>query len=113
MLDTWNTFVSDLRVADVRVGQGSALSPVLSALFIAPIMKLFKLWAIRLRATLLSYVDDGTAIVQSKSFDDNNMVLKQAYAILLVLFAALSLVLEHDKTELFHFDRSHSNHNSA
>ena len=39
---TWNTFVSDLRLADVGVGQGSALSPVLSALFIAPIMKLFK-----------------------------------------------------------------------
>jgi len=38
-------------------------------------------------------------------------VLKQAYTILFVLFAALGLVLEHDKTELFHFDRSHSNHN--
>jgi len=38
-------------------------------------------------------------------------VLKQAYAILFVLFAALGLVLEHDKTELFHFDRSHSDHN--
>jgi len=108
---TWNTFVSDLRLADVGVGQGSALSPVLCALFIAPIMKLFKLRAIRLGSTLLSYVDDGTAVTQSKSIDDNNAVLKQAYAILFVLFAALGLVLEHDKTELFHFDRSHSNHN--
>jgi len=93
------------------VGQGSALSPVISALFITPIMKLFKLWAIRLGSTLLSYVDDGTAVTQSKSLDDNNAVLKQAYAILFVLFAALGLVLKHDKTELFHFDRSHSNHN--
>jgi len=59
---TWNTFVSDLRLADVRVGQGSPLSPVISALFIAPIMKLFKLWAIRLGSTLLSYVNNGTAI---------------------------------------------------
>ena len=103
--------MSDLRLADVGVGQGSALSPILSALFIAPIMKLFKLWALRLGATLLSYVDDGTAVTQSKSLDDNNAVLKQAYVILFVLFAALGLVLEHDKTELFHFDRSHSNHN--
>ena len=76
-------------------------------------MKLFKLRAIRLGTTLLSYVDDGTAITQSKSLDDNNAVLKQAYAILFTLFEALGLVLEHDKTELFHFDRSHSNHNPA
>jgi len=81
---TWNTFESDLRLADVGVGQGSALSPVLSALFIAPIMKLFRLQAIRLGSTLLSYVDDGTAVTQSKSLDDNNAVLKQAYAILFV-----------------------------
>ena len=81
--------MSDLRLADVGVGQSSALSPVLSTLFITPIMKLFKLWAIRLGSTLLSYVDDGTAITQSKSLDDNNTVLKQAYTILFVLFAAL------------------------
>jgi len=108
---TWNTFVSDLRLADVGVGQGRALSPVLSALFIAPIMKLFKLQAIRLGSRLLSYIDDGTALTQSKSLDDNNAVLKQAYTILFALFASLGLVLKHNKTELFHFDRIHSNHN--
>jgi len=75
-------------------------------------MKLFKLWAIRLGSTLLSYIDDGTAVMQSKSLDDNNAVLKQAYTILFVLFAALGLVLKHDKTELFHFDCSYSNHNT-
>ena len=37
---TWNRFTSNLR-ADVGVGQGSALSPVLSALVIVPVMKLF------------------------------------------------------------------------
>ncbi|CAA7267579.1 unnamed protein product [Cyclocybe aegerita] len=37
----WNTFQSDSRSADVGVGQGSALSPVISGLFIAPVMKLF------------------------------------------------------------------------
>jgi len=66
---TWNTFVSDLRLADVGVGQGSVPSPVLSALFIALIIKLFKLQAIRLGSTLLSYIDNGTAVMQSKSLD--------------------------------------------
>ena len=41
----WNNFVSEKMQADVGVGQGSALSPVLSALYISPIMKLFELKA--------------------------------------------------------------------
>ena len=78
---TWNGSMSDSRQADVRVGQGSALSPVLSALCIAPLMELFYLEAesLNLEATLLSYMDDGTLLVQSKSLEDNNKVLKWAY----------------------------------
>ena len=110
---TWNSFISDPRQADVGVGQGSALSPVLSALYIAPIMKLYELRANQLGTTLLSYVDDGTVVTQSKSLDDNNAVLKQAYAILFALFTALGLVLEHDKTELFHFSRSKGDYNPS
>ncbi len=49
--------------ADVGVGQGSGLSPVLSALYIAPVMKLYHIRASEfLDTTLLSYVDDGTII---------------------------------------------------
>lgn len=60
---------------------------------------------------LISYVDDGTVIVQSKSLNDNVQVLSKSYAILFRLFTALGLVLEHDKSEVFHFDRSHSQDN--
>ena len=56
--------------------------------------------------TLLSYVDDGTIIVQSPSLEDNCTVLRTAYQEMFRLFTAFTLVLEHDKTELFHFDRS-------
>ncbi len=53
--------------ADVGVGQGSGLSPVLSALYIAPVMKLYDIRASEfLDTTLLSYVDDGTIITQSR-----------------------------------------------
>ncbi|KDR64959.1 hypothetical protein GALMADRAFT_82479, partial [Galerina marginata CBS 339.88] len=38
----WNAFVSPHRSADVGVGQGSALSPVLSALTLTLIMRLFE-----------------------------------------------------------------------
>ena len=110
---TWNNFKSDPRQADVGVGQGSALSPVLSALYVAPIMKLYEQEARQagLDSTLISYVDDGTVIVQSKSLNDNVQVLSKSYAILFRLFTALGLVLEYDKSEVFHFDRSHSQDN--
>jgi hypothetical protein len=35
----WNLFSSDRRSTDVGVGQGSTLSPVLSALYLAPVIK--------------------------------------------------------------------------
>ena len=42
-------------------------------------MKLYEQEAKHLGATLLSYVDDGTIIVQSKDWTTNLTVLKEAY----------------------------------
>ena len=55
---------------------------------------------------LLSYIDDGTILVQSLYLQANVSSLRKAYALVLELFTALGLALEHDKTELMHFDRS-------
>ncbi|CAA7267356.1 unnamed protein product [Cyclocybe aegerita] len=107
----WNTFQSNSRSADVGVKQGSALSPVISGLFIAPVMKLFYIKAALLNTTLLSFVDDGTILAQSKQLDDNNVGLCKAYKIIYLLFVAFALVLEHDKTELFHFSRQRDAYN--
>ncbi|CAA7271389.1 unnamed protein product [Cyclocybe aegerita] len=109
----WNTFQSDSRSADVGVGQGSTLSPVISGLFIAPVMKLFYIKAAPLNTTLLSFVDDGTILAQSKQLDDNNVGLRKAYKIIYLLFVAFTLVLEHDKTELFHFSRRRDAYNPS
>ncbi|KDR74555.1 hypothetical protein GALMADRAFT_141581 [Galerina marginata CBS 339.88] len=107
----WNGFVSPHRSADVGVGQGSALSPVLSALTLTLIMRLFEQH--RDACWLLSYVDDGTLIVQSKSLDINCLLLKKAYKVIFELFTQFALVLEHDKSEIYHFDRSRSDYNSS
>ncbi|CAA7271833.1 unnamed protein product [Cyclocybe aegerita] len=109
----WNTFQSDPWSADVGVGQGSALSPVISGLFIALVMKLFYIKAAPLNMMLLSFVDDGTILAQSKQLDDNNVGLRKAYQIIYLLFVAFALVLEHDKTELFHFSRRQDAYNPS
>ncbi|CAA7270642.1 unnamed protein product [Cyclocybe aegerita] len=109
----WNTFQSDSRSADVGVGQDSALSPVISGLFIALVMKLFYIKAAPLNMTLLSFVDDGTILAQSKQLDDNNVGLRKAYKIIYLLFVTFALALEHDKTELFHFSRRRDAYNPS
>jgi len=106
----WGSFRSGPHQADVGVGQGSALSPVLSALYIAPVMKLYHMNPVSLKTSLLSFVDDGTVVAQSKSLDENIETLKEVYTLLLSLFVALGLVLEHSKTEYFIFDWLHSDY---
>jgi hypothetical protein len=55
----------------VGVGQGLALSPVLSALYLALVIKLFESQAVHLDCDVLSYVDDRTLIVQAKDWGSN------------------------------------------
>ena len=61
---TWNSFLSHACDADVGMGQGSALSPILSALYIAPLLHLFehRAQALNLDTSTLSYVDDGLLV---------------------------------------------------
>jgi hypothetical protein len=101
----WGKFSSPKMNADVGVGQESALSPVESALYFAPVLSISNQWAAHLDVTVLSYVDDGTLIVQMKSWDSNLCILRKAYGIMFDLLTECGLVLEHDKSELFHFSR--------
>ena len=82
----------------------------MSALYIAPVIKLYHMNPVSLKTWLLSFVDDGTVATQSKSLDENIKTLKEAYTLLLSLFVALGLVLEHSKTEHFIFARLHSDY---
>jgi Reverse transcriptase (RNA-dependent DNA polymerase) len=105
----WNTFMSGPYPADMGVGQGSALSPVLSSLCLAPILKLFSASDIGQQVDVMSYVDDGTLIACSSRLEDNLELLKEAYGWIYHAFTSLSLVLEHTKSEAFHFMRARGN----
>jgi hypothetical protein len=102
----WDSFTSGSYAADVGVGQGSALSPVVSALYLAPIIKLFLRSPVSMGVDIMSYVDDGTIMAQNPRLEDNLPPLIAAYEWIVRAFTSLGLVLEHDKSEAFHFSRA-------
>jgi 2',3'-cyclic-nucleotide 2'-phosphodiesterase (5'-nucleotidase family) len=62
-------------------------------------------------AVLISYVDNGTIIVQSDTWDKNLVKLKLAYKIIFELTQSMGLVLKHSKSEGFHFSQKHGDSN--
>jgi len=95
---------------NVSVGQGSALSLILSALYLAPIIKTFKIKIKSLNKEIpmdiLSFVDDGLLISQEKSYSHSNSFLLCSYNIMSKILIDAGLVMEHGKMELFHFTRA-------
>ena len=94
---------SDEYDASVGVGQGSALSPVLSGLALAPVMNVFeeRARAEGIDVSLLSFVDDGLLIAQGREWADVDRKMTTAYQVVHELLSRSGLVLEHNKTELF------------
>jgi hypothetical protein len=105
----WDNELSPEFPSSVGVVQGSALSPILSALCLAPLLKEFEH---RVRVVvLISYVNNGTIIVQSDMWDKNLVKLKSAYKTVFELTQSMGLVLEHNKSEGFHFSQKHGDSN--
>src|SRR5215469_11943094 len=93
----------------VGVGQGSALSPILSALYLASL--LYSFYKRLDLASLISYIDNGTIIIQSKMWESNISNLWNTYFVIHKLMASGSLLLEHDKSEVFHFSHHYGDEN--
>jgi len=58
----WNNFSSSLCNIDIRVGQGLAISPILSALYLSPIFHIFEkhLKNLNIPISVLSFVEEIT-----------------------------------------------------
>jgi len=108
---TWNNFSSPTFNTNVGVGQGSAFSPIFSAIYLAPVIKIFKKRIKNLKENILtdilSFVDDGLLISQEKSYSLSSSFLLCSYNIMSKILIDAGLVMEHSKTELFHFTRAH------
>ena len=106
---TWNDISSPTFEVKVSVGQGSALSPILLALYLSPFLYILEkcLKNLNIPISIISFVDDGLISSQNKSIDISNSHLFCSYNILTKLLDKFGLIIEHSKTEIFHFNRSH------
>jgi len=103
----WNNFTSQKFATSIGVSQGSALSPILSVIYLAPIIKTFKKRIKNLKkeihTDILSFVDNGLLISQEKSYELSSAFLLSSYNMISKIFSETGLVLEHNKSEVFHF----------
>jgi len=92
------------------VGQGSALFSVIFAIYLDPIIKTFKNRIKNLKekipTDILSFVNDSLLISQKKSYDLSSFFLFYSYNIISKILLDTGLVMEHSKSEVFHFMRS-------
>ena len=72
---SWNSFSSHLFDVNVGVGQGLALFPILSTLYLSLFLHILEkhLKNLDLKISILSFVNDGLLISQGKSFQLSNV----------------------------------------
>lgn len=102
----WNDLSSPSFNVDIGVGQGSALSPILSALYLSPIFEK-QVKSLKIPISILSFVDNGLLIAQDRSMIVSNVNLFCSYNVISKLLTKFGLTMEHGKTDVFHFSRSH------
>jgi len=105
----WNNFTSSSFNINVGVGQGSALSLILSALYLSPIFYSLEkhLKNLKIPISLIYFVDNGLFVSQSKSILHLNTNIFCSYNIMSSLLSKFSLIIKYGKTEVFHFSRTH------
>ena len=111
----WNGFQSSFCNVDVSVGQRSALSPILSTLYLLSIFHILEKWLkiLKIPISIISFVDDGLFISQNKFISYSNLNLFYSYNIISSLLTKFDLVVEYEKTEVFHFTKLHRAFNTS
>ena len=90
------------------MGQGSVLSPILSALYISSVFHILEkhLKNLKISVSILSFIDDGLFIAQNKSLTGSNSNIFCSYNIISSILDKFGFVLEHGKIEVFYFSRA-------
>jgi len=98
----WNNFISPSFDINVVIGQGSTLSPILSALYLSSVFHSLEkcLKILKIPISMISFVDDGLFISQNKSISHSNANLFCSYNVILSLLLKFGLIVEHGKTDV-------------
>ena len=112
--DFWNNFSFSQFDVNVGVGQELALSLILFTLYLSLFLHILEkcLKNLNLKFSILSFVDDGLLLMQNKYFQISNACLFSSYNVAFNLLSKFGLLVEHLKTEILHFSRSHGVFNS-
>ena len=88
---------------NIRVGQESALSPILSALYLTLFLYILEkqLKNLKIPISILSFVDNSLIIAQNKSFDISNSHLFCSYNVLSKLLDSFGLIIRKLKFSTF------------
>ena len=80
----WNDLHSPIFEVNVGVSQESALSPILSALYLTPFLYILEkhLKNLKIPISILLFVDDGLIIAQNKSLNISNSHLFCSYNVI-------------------------------
>jgi len=105
----WNNFFSPLFNVDIGVGQGSALSPILSVLYLSSVFHILekRLKILKILISVISFVDNSLFISQNKYFVVSNSNNFCSYWIMLSLLEQFGLAIGNGKMEVFYFSRTH------
>ena len=106
---TWNNISFPSFKVNMGVGQESALFPILLALYLSLFLYILekRQKILNIPVSLIYFMDDRLIISQNKSIDISNSYLFCSYNVLTKLLDKFGLIIEHSKTETFHFNRTH------
>ena len=104
----WNNFISPIFNVNVEVCQSSVLSSILSALYLSPFTYILEnhLKNLKIPISIIYFVDNGLFISQNKFINILNSYIFYSYNVLTKLLEKFGLIVEHSKTEIFHFNTS-------
>jgi len=105
----WNDFISLIFNINIGVGQGSVLSPILSALYLSSIFQILEkhLKILNIPISMIPFVDNSLFVSQNKSISLSNANIFCSYKVISSLLLKFGLIIKHEKTDIFHFSKAH------